>query len=261
MRKTAPSGRGAALDVVERLMVGERLAVAGVDRGAVVGVDALEEVLVAGLDRPRLEPVDPEELVRPGDLVLRDVPLPAAEPGEPLRLGELLGRPPQLALDPQLLGQVAGDARPRAPSRRSPSCPSVTWAGNTLPSRRLPSQHEPVRRPRAAARAQRQPRQQVGRRRAVDLGRRIAEGVEGGGVGVQQPRPPASATKSGSRIASPRRSANARGSFVRTSANRAPSGVLPPESPRAVPGGATDLHFVQAVSHRATPLRLSVYAE
>ncbi len=55
---------------------------------AVVGVDALEEALVRGVELVPLEAVDPVELVAPGDDVPRRVPLPAPDVRDPLGLGE-----------------------------------------------------------------------------------------------------------------------------------------------------------------------------
>ena len=58
--------------------------------------------------------------------------------------------------------------------------PSVIWAGNTLPSRRLPSStiRPPLGRRGGLAGATGMPRQQVGGGEPVELGAGIAEGLE-----------------------------------------------------------------------------------
>ena len=60
--------------------------------GTLVRVDAAEEALERERMRPRIDAEDAEELARPGDLVRGDLPLPATEVGETLRLREALAR-------------------------------------------------------------------------------------------------------------------------------------------------------------------------
>ena len=69
---------------------------------AVAGMDPGEVGLVVQLAALGLEVVDPVELVRPRDAVAGDVPLPAADVGEGLRLGE-----PHRGLAERLGGGVA----------------------------------------------------------------------------------------------------------------------------------------------------------
>jgi len=77
MRISRPSARTIRLTSSKGLWSVKALAVALVHRLAVVGVDAGEELLVGRQDGAWLEPVDPKQLVRPPDDVLRDVPTPS----------------------------------------------------------------------------------------------------------------------------------------------------------------------------------------
>ena len=58
------------------------------DEVPIVGMDALDVRLEGHVLRLRLETEHPKELVRPADLVLGDVPVPAADVGDLLRLVE-----------------------------------------------------------------------------------------------------------------------------------------------------------------------------
>jgi hypothetical protein len=57
---------------------------------AIVGMHTRQKRREGDLARLRLEPVDPIELIRPGDRVGAHVPFPAAEMGDLLRHGELV---------------------------------------------------------------------------------------------------------------------------------------------------------------------------
>ena len=68
-------------------------------------MDARHVRLVVDLDRLGLEPVEAVELVRPGDSVRSDVPLPAPDVGELLRLREACVRPLEPPLGLSALGE------------------------------------------------------------------------------------------------------------------------------------------------------------
>src|SRR5690606_3677518 len=74
---------------------------------AVLRVEEPEVVLERGLEVPRPEAEDPVELVGPRDLVGGDVPAPAPDAGDLLRLPELLFARAELGLGLALLGDVA----------------------------------------------------------------------------------------------------------------------------------------------------------
>src|SRR5262249_27533738 len=101
---------------------GERLAVALVHGAAVVRMDVVEELLVGGLDRVRREPVDAVELVRPPHRPVGDVPLPAADARQALRLLELAARNCELSVDGShgpLTLPLSGKAGVGTPATRS----------------------------------------------------------------------------------------------------------------------------------------------
>ena len=78
------------------------------DPGPVVRMDAGQETLVADRDGAGLEAEDPIELVRPGHIRLRDLPRPAADVCERLRLGQPRARLPQLFPGRLSLGERRG---------------------------------------------------------------------------------------------------------------------------------------------------------
>ena len=67
------------------------------------------------LEAVGVEPVDPAQLTRWANRVRLQVPLPASEPGELLRRGELRGGAPQLFLDRLATARVADRADDRGP--------------------------------------------------------------------------------------------------------------------------------------------------
>ena len=84
---------------------------------AVVGVHRGEERFVARDVPGGIEGVDPEQLLRPGDLVLPDVPLPAPEARQALGLRDQLLAASQLVLGLAANGDV--DAGPHHPGDRA----------------------------------------------------------------------------------------------------------------------------------------------
>ncbi len=77
--------------------------------GAVLGMNPLEEALVARLELVRGAPVQAVELIRPGHLVRRDVPFPGPEAGDLLRPDEAGLAAAQRLLRALPLGDVAQD--------------------------------------------------------------------------------------------------------------------------------------------------------
>ena len=110
-----------AVLVAERPMALQRLGDRALDLGPVVGVHALEELAVVELPAPRVQSVDPVHLVRPGDRVGLDVPLPAADVGDPLCERELLLAAQELLVRGVALGDVADDLAEVAPVRALPA--------------------------------------------------------------------------------------------------------------------------------------------
>jgi hypothetical protein len=90
--------------------VGEGEAHRGVDALAIVGVNALEVAVVAGVEVLGLDAVDPVELLRPGDDVVRDVPGPAPHLGDRLGFREAGGGLAHLRVRGVHLGHVLADA-------------------------------------------------------------------------------------------------------------------------------------------------------
>ena len=100
---------------------------------AVTGMRVLDHVSVAGHDLSGLQPEEAVEVVRPPQLVDLEVPVPAADPGEPLgaleqRLQDRLH--PGIALLGHLLPRRPGEAPPRGPCARSQAHPGLVIASS-----------------------------------------------------------------------------------------------------------------------------------
>ena len=123
----APDDPGVPLELVG---AGVRRVHLPPDVGPVVGVDVVEEPLVGGGELLAGDLVDPVELVGPHDLVVLDVPLPAADGGDRLRLGQPLLAVAQRVEQLPALGvvgvavevaeDVAGVVAYRPPARQQP---------------------------------------------------------------------------------------------------------------------------------------------
>ena len=123
----APDDPGVPLELVG---AGVRRVDLAPDVGPVVGVDVVEEPLVGGGELLAGDLVDPVELVGPHDLVVLDVPLPAADGGDRLRLGQPLLAVAQRVEQLPALGvvgvavevaeDVAGVVAYRPPARQQP---------------------------------------------------------------------------------------------------------------------------------------------
>ena len=77
------------------------------DAIALLGTDPGDEILGGAAELTGLEAVDPMQLVRPGDPLGGQGPLPDSEADDPLGLGHLIAVLAQLLLDPLLLGHIA----------------------------------------------------------------------------------------------------------------------------------------------------------
>jgi hypothetical protein len=102
----------------ERSRVGPHPPHLGHDPPQVGRVDELLHALVDRDLEARRQAEDPAQLVGEGQLVGAEVPLPAADPGDPLGLGELPLAGPQQLLGPGLLGDVAAQRHPAADDSR-----------------------------------------------------------------------------------------------------------------------------------------------
>ena len=94
---------------------------------SILRVDPVQERGIRGFIRFRVVSEDPEELGGPVEFVVDQIPLPAAEAGDPLCLGKIALALPELLFDSAMLvvfavGLRGGAGRPFGPTDRLASC-------------------------------------------------------------------------------------------------------------------------------------------